>query len=200
MRGIISPSLINRYTPIYATLVLTIAWRRCRRPTRPADDLQCPSGACSLISLSIYIYISLCASLSVSSAHAFGRKTAVGERERECDIYDFTVLVPKRVRQRYWDRNRELERSLEWAMQPREMGHGRWQWGTVTNLLARIANPTTAKFTISSFTWPIVRNVYAMLLVILYSNIWNSPASTQIAQIAIAVIAVRRPSGSKPNT
>lgn len=29
----------------------------------------------------------------------------------ECDIYDFTVLVPKRVRQRDRDRDRQLERS-----------------------------------------------------------------------------------------
>lgn len=50
------------------------------------------------------IYLSLSVSLPL---YLFLFDSITGE----CDIYDFTVLVPKRVRQRDRDRDRQLERS-----------------------------------------------------------------------------------------
>lgn len=193
-----------------STLVLTIAWRRCRSPTWLADDLVPRGRALWSFSLTLFLSdlpLSLCLPPSLplslwfhhrgvwylwlhSSCAETGSATGSGSRSA-------TGTVP-----------------LEWAW-----GHGRWQWqwhssgggwqgggGRYVNKpFWRVlrALPTTGKFTISSFTWPIVRNVYAMLLVILYSNththIWRRQQQQPFLQAA-QMIAICAAIEANPNT
>lgn len=146
---------------------------------------SCPSGACALISLSLFpslslslIYLSLSPPLPTSLSLSFHQR---GVRYLWLHKFWCRNGFGNGIGIAIGNWNSPAGMSLAGGMV-----HGNGN-GTVAEAggregggVGRYVNkpfwrvlralPTTGKFTISSFTWPIVRNVYAMLLVILYSN------------------------------